>query len=74
MSDYFQKLGGAGTQTGVSGMSNMPHVTSVIAKFVRLTRQSLCKMSPGPTNLSDGMDSSIVAVSSGVTRFFWHLG
>jgi hypothetical protein len=70
MADYFQKLGCAGTQIGVSGYSSMAHVTSLITQLARLTGHSLCKVSLGPANMSDVMDSSIVAVSSGVTRFF----
>ena len=55
---------------GVSGLSSMAHVTSILTKLASLTGHFLCKMSFGLANMSDVMDSSIVAVSSGVTRFF----
>jgi len=48
----------------------MAHVTSLIKKLALPTGHSLCKTSPGPANMSDGMDLSTVAISGGVTRFF----
>jgi hypothetical protein len=48
----------------------MANVTSVITKLARLTGQLLCKMSHVPANMSDGMDSSIVTVSSDVIKYF----
>ena len=73
MADYFQKRGGADKHIGISGYFSMGHVTSVITKLACLTGHSLCKMSPVPANMSDGMDSSIVTVSTGLTKFFWGL-